>query len=206
MTGDDPLFSTVSFSVKRYLSSTAIVLDPGGIETRGATVIAFASSGRIHVGLDWIAATDPTVIRGGVAGNPENGLANIAHEVFGHPDFGSGLAPGLIRGAAPGVPGVDVSTTEGWKDVYDGFAYFETEIYAELREYDHLGPVSLGDDPETNIRDMLGELRAGWNATVARAIVVGLNERFRLDPRVSDRARAMYVRVVNAAWGSEVVR
>jgi hypothetical protein len=188
------------------ITNDVLVLDPGGIEARGAGVVAFADGGRIHVGLDWIAGTDPTVIRNGVAGDPANGLANIAHEVFGHPDYGDELAWEIIRPAAAGVPGVDLSTTEGQKDVYDGFAYFETEIYAELREFDHLTAGNIGDEPEADIRLRLGNLRSGWDHTVARGLLVGLNERLRLDPRISDAARALYVRLVNEAWGSEVVR
>lgn len=182
-----------------------ITLDPELIAKesvkRGMSI--FALSGRpMTVGISFIetAKADPKYV-----------LGAVLHEIYGHPMHGSekeSYAWQLYDQSTAHFP--SYSKPADRRPEMNLYAYPETEIYAEMIEASHSTPVSAADkakgvtssdDPAADIKEKVGRLARNLEPSVAKAVLLGMWERFRIDPRLSAKSLTLYKDAVNAQPG-----
>ena len=160
---------------------------------RGEAIIAFADQGgapRCVVGEAFAQAA---------GANPAYALPTVVHELWGHNEYGPYGDPGTEYGlelydrAAARMPGYTQPTGQGRTSEVDAYAYQETEIYSLLREVEYYTPnapqhqtalANINYDPAPAIADRIGLIKQQWEPRLARAMVRGLYQRFRIDPRL----------------------
>jgi hypothetical protein len=187
------------------LTEADITLDPEHIakesQKRGMSI--FALSGRpMKVGLSFIEAAKA---------NPRYVLGPVLHEIYGHPLHGrSSESYGwkLYMESTKYFPSyAEPAERRGEKKVY---GYPETEIYAEMIEATHSTPVSAADAakgvagsdrPAKDIEEKVGVLARNLEPSVANAVLLGMWERYRIDPRLSPASLQLFKDAVNSQPG-----
>jgi hypothetical protein len=170
---------------------------------RGDGIIAFADQGgapRCVIGESFTQAA---------TANPAYALPTVVHELWGHNEYGPYAQPGSEHGleiydrAAALMPGY-VRPAEGTAErtsEIDAYAYQETEMYSLMREVEFYTPNaprhraaldSINYDPAPAIASRIGLIKTQFEARVARSIVRGLYQRYRMDPRLVPAALAAF--------------
>ena len=159
----------------------------------------FAVSGRpMKVGLRFIATAKA---------NPKYVIGPVLHEIHGHPMHGSknkSYAWQLFKASNKYFTSYQqpASRTKE-KGLY---GYPETEIYSEMIEYKYYVPISTADkkkgvrgsdEPGRNIDQMVKRLKTALEPEVVKPILLGMWERFRIDPRLTKGALKLYKKAVN---------
>jgi len=187
------------------LTKADIALEPKYIadEAQKRGMSLFALSGRpMKVGIKFIAAADA---------NPRYVLGAVLHEIHGHPMHGGktdAYAWKLFDESTKHFPSYTKPADRGSEKRLYG--YPETEIYSEMIEAKHAIPISAADRkkgikgsdrPSRNIKSMVGRLARNLEPSVAKAVLLGMWERFRIDPRLSPKALQLYKDAVNTTKG-----
>jgi hypothetical protein len=195
-----------------HLTAADFVVDIVGLENRGAGVIAYGDV----VGGRRVAVVGRTFTRF-VQANPAYALSVVVHELHGHPEYGPYGTPGSEYGltlydqAAAMLPGYTQPTGQGRTSEIDAYAYQETEIYSLLRSLPYHTPLAAKDaalqpdyvDPEPTVVARLQIVQRQWEPRVAKALVRGMYERFRLDPRLAPAALSAFRRSVGFVFGAD---
>lgn len=134
--------------------------------------------------------------------DPAYVVRTVVHEARGHPDFGNrfGSYEARIYDEAqkkhPELGGPITDKPD--KDIY---GYIGTEMYAALREVPYERALSTADaakgltraiSPEENVDNKIGLIKSKYAPGIAEAVLQGLYERFRVDPRISQDALALF--------------
>lgn len=129
-------------------------------------------------------------------------VRTIVHEARGHPDFGDrfGSYEARIYDEAqrkhPELGGPVREKPD--KDIY---GYIGTEIYAALREVPYERTPNPEDaklglrwaiPPEQNVDNKVGLIKSKYAPEIAGAVLQGLYERYRIDPRISEDGLALF--------------
>ena len=187
------------------LTESDIELSPDKIakesQSRGMSI--FALSGRpMTVGILFIEAAKA---------NPKYVLGAVLHEIYGHPTHGGeeeSYAWRLYDESTKHFP--SYSKPADRRPEINLYGYPETEIYAEMVEASHSTPlsaedkkkgISSSDDPAADIAEKVGRLARNLEPSVAKAVLLGMWERFRIDPRLSPASLQLYKDAVNAQPG-----
>jgi Domain of unknown function (DUF4157) len=187
------------------LKESDIELDPDQIAKesvkRGMSI--FALSGRpMIVGLLFIEAAKA---------NPKYVLGPVLHEIHGHPMHGGeseSFAWKLYEESTKHFP--SYSRPADRRPEENLFAYPETEIYAEMIEASHATSLSTADkakgivgsdEPSADIMEKVGRLARNLEPSVAKAVLLGMWERFRIDPRLTPASLQLFKDAVNAQSG-----
>jgi hypothetical protein len=170
---------------------------------RGDGIIAFADQGgapRCVIGESFTQAA---------TANPAYALPTVVHELWGHNEYGPYAQPDSEQGleiydrSAALMPGY-VRPAEGSAErtsEIDAYAYQETEMYSLMREVEFYTPNaprdraaldSINYDPAPTIATRIGLIKTQFEARVARSIVRGLYQRYRMDPRLVPAAIAAF--------------
>jgi hypothetical protein len=187
------------------LKESDIALEPDVIakESQARGMRIFALSGRpMTVGLLFVEAAKA---------NPAYVLGAVLHEIYGHPMHGAeaeSYAWKLYKASTSHFPSYAAPADK--RPEMNLYGYPETEIYAEMVEASHSTPISAADqakgikgsdDPATDIKEMVGRLARNLEPSVAKAVLLGMWERFRIDPRLSAASLQLYKDAVNAQPG-----
>jgi hypothetical protein len=94
------------------------------------------------------------------------------------------------------MPGYTQSAGAGRTSEIDAYAYQETEIYSLLRSLPYHTMLAPADaalqpnyaDPEPTVRARIGLIKQQWEPRVSKALLRGLYQRLRLDPRIRPEA------------------
>ena len=176
---------------------------------RGDGIIAFADQGgapRCVIGESFTQAA---------TANPAYALPTVVHELWGHNEYGPYAQPGTEQGleiydrAAALMPGYTqpADGTDARTSEIDAYAYQETEMYSLMREVEYYTPNaprdrarldSINYDPAPTISTRIGLIKTQFEPRVARSIVRGLYQRYRMDPRLVPAAIAAFVAGVRA--------
>lgn len=157
----------------------AIVWAPDRLE--GTGWLALQTTRNLWVGEEWLTAA---------IAEPSSVHANLQHEVGGHLFYGHSLACRIVEAAL-----VDDDDVDRWK-LFHTLAYPESEIYAELKELPHYGKGSLGDEPAADIADQVAQIRAGFPAAVAEALLDSMDARFAVDATLTSDALELFRAIV----------
>lgn len=134
--------------------------------------------------------------------NPAYVVRTVVHEARGHPDFGNRFGSYEARiydEAQKKHPELGGPITD--KPDRDIYGYIGTEIYAALREIPYERPLSTvaaakgltrAISPEENVDNKIGLIKSKYAPGIAEAVLQGLYERFRIDPRISQDALALF--------------
>jgi hypothetical protein len=164
---------------------------PDVIAARGRNVFAL-SGDPLTIGMSFVetAEVDPKYV-----------VSVVVHEIAGHPEFGvstNSYEAQIFAEAHRQVPRLGETWTYGSKHTY---GYIGTETYAALREVPYYRALSPADAarglgrsiiPEENVANKIGLIKKLYPPEVAKAVVQGLYERFRTDPRISEDALALF--------------
>ena len=187
------------------IKESDITIDPKTIADWGANI--FALSGRpMTGGLSFFNSADPKK-----GGHPKYVIGPVVHEIHGHPMHGSSaesygykvfkhmLSKSYFPSHDPAKPGPSKE-----KKLY---GYAETEIFANLIESDYRVDVPKaarkkgitgGVDPVKDLKKRVNIINTYYEPSVSKAILLGMWERFRIDPRLTDKAKKIYKDAVNA--------
>ncbi len=153
----------------------------------------FALSGRPYtMGMSWVEAAEA---------DPEYVLGATLHEIFGHPAYAiSGSTERQVYQAGTAhFPEYRAPRSD--RDELRLYDYLGTEIYAEMREFEFYKEVSpadrkkgvkSSDDPKQDIEARVKKLKQFFEPKVAEALIRGMWERFRVDPRIVPGALALF--------------
>ncbi|MGD9096434.1 MAG: hypothetical protein PVF97_00025 [Desulfobacterales bacterium] len=124
--------------------------------------------------------------------NPSSVYGNIAHEI-GHWDYGETFSRMITRQMLAGMSEKEKSKTD-LSRMGTAYHYPETEIFAERREYRYYGSSNKGDDPAgpRGLEKELKKIKKLYEPGIAKAIVLGLRRRVKLDNSISKDAREMF--------------
>uniref|UniRef100_UPI003221A3DC eCIS core domain-containing protein n=1 Tax=Microbacterium sp. TaxID=51671 RepID=UPI003221A3DC len=174
---------------------------PEEVAQAGSNVYAFAGD-PISFGMMFVETAES---------NPDYVVRTVVHEIAGHPGFGDRFksSEAIIYAEAHKA---EPSLGSPWdtEEEVNSFGYIGTEIYAALREVPFDRPLSASDqqkglisaiDPESNIDNKIGLVKLKFTPATGTAIVQGLFERFRVDPRVSAAALSLFVKIVEKHFG-----
>jgi hypothetical protein len=192
------------------LTAAHIVVAVRRVHLRGQTVLAFGEdSGGRHVAV--VGRTFAELVEA----DPAYALDTIVHEVFGHTEYGpygqAGSEYGLVLYdlAAARMPGYTrpATGTQARRSEIDAYAYQETEIYSLLRQLPYnvpLAPQHAGlhghPEPEQWVTGRVARIKRQWEPRVARALLRGMVVRFRMDPRLTQRAVEAFERAIRANY------
>src|SRR4051794_39743020 len=164
---------------------------PDVVAKRGRNVFAL-SGDPLTIGMSFIET---------VEADPKYVVSVVVHEIAGHPEFGEGIKSyeaEIFAEAHRQAPRLGQTWTYGSQHTY---GYIGTETYAALREVPYYRPLSPADaarglgrsiTPEENVANKIGLIKKLYPPEVAKAVVQGLYERFRTDPRISEEALALF--------------
>ena len=143
---------------------------------------AFLQGNSLMVSKKWIltAFRDPSAV-----------YENIIHELSGHLEYGETVSAPLMLAVQRNMPFLEYQKLSQEESLLSVTSYFETEIYAELRELEFRTPTSIGDFPQANVPQLLHAMRDSFAPEVAEALVRGLHHRVQNDERVSKGARQL---------------
>lgn len=179
--------SVAGTDLETMVNTRGIVASPRDCESLSAYAYFSSADNHLHVGREWIEVAD---------NNPLDVHDNIAHELGGHfeyEQYGEGMAHSITSEVLSNLPPgeADIATT-GPRNLYTAYAYPETEIFAELREYDLKRPLSEGDRPEDDVPRQLRAIQARFAPRVAEAIVTELRARVQEATNISDAAKTLF--------------
>jgi hypothetical protein len=201
----------ISYAASHYpelgLTTADFHVDVVGIEDRGAGVIAYGETigGRrvVTVGRPFSDYVDRS---------PAYAIGTVVHELRGHPEYGPYGQAGVEYGltlydlAAARMPGYTRPTGAGRTSEIDAYAYQETEIYSLLREVPYFTPLAPADvalpqtDPAPLVTSHVREIKQQWEPRIAKALLRGLYQRLRLDPRITAAALRVFENAVRANY------
>jgi len=177
------------------LGITASNLDFAPEKTDGRGKNVFALSGDpLTIGMSFVETAEA---------DPEYVVSVVVHEISGHPDYGpklEGYGTRIFAEAHRQAPALGQTWTFGSEHTY---GYIGTETYAALREVPYYRELSLADQarglgrsipPDQNVANKIGLIKTLYPAGVAEAVLQGLYERYRTDPRITDEALALFER------------
>ena len=153
----------------------------------------FALSGRPYtMGMSWVEAAEA---------DPEYVLGATLHEIFGHPAYAisGSIERQVYQAGTANFPEYRVPRSD--RDELRLYDYLGTEIYAEMREFEFYKEVSpadrkkgvkSSDDPKQDIEARVKKLKQFFEPKVAEALIRGMWERFRVDPRIVPGALALF--------------
>lgn len=172
--------------LERLVRARGIVASPRQVEAFSSYAYFSSADNKLHVGRDWIRRADL---------DPRNVHDNIAHELGGHFEYegyGRGMAGAIMEGALASMPAAERARAEaGPHSIFSAYAYPETEIFAELREFGRRRPGSGGDTPAVDVPRQLEAIRDRFAPTAAQAIVLELRRRVRATSNISAAAKAL---------------
>jgi hypothetical protein len=155
---------------------------------------AFASAGDpIKFGMSFVETAEA---------DPDYVVRVVVHEIAGHPEFGrryGSYEAQIYAEALRQYP--ELGSPWDTPSERDTYAYVGTETYAALREIPYETPFSPADarrglrtaiDPARNIDEKLGLIKSKFAPGIAEAVLQGLYERFRIDPRIRPDALAVF--------------
>jgi hypothetical protein len=183
--------------------------DCRGIENRGSGVIAYGDT----VAGRRVAVVGNTFVRY-VNANPAYAVSVVVHELFGHPEYGPYGSPGVEYGlglydrASALMPGYTQPSGDARTSEIDAYGYQETEIYSVLRSLPYHTNLAPADaalqanyvDPEPTVVARLAVVQGQWEPRIAKGLVRGMYQRFRLDPRLTPAAVQAFIRSVRARF------
>jgi uncharacterized protein DUF4157 len=164
---------------------------PDVIANRGANVFAL-SGNPLTIGMSFVETAEA---------DPKYVVRTVVHEIAGHPEFGEGrksYEAEIFAEAHRQAPRLGETWTYGSQHTY---GYIGTETYAALREVPYYRPLSPADaqrglirgiEPEKNVANKVGLIKTRYPPDVGKAVVQGLYERFRVDPRITEDALALF--------------
>ncbi|MGH3979619.1 MAG: DUF4157 domain-containing protein [Pseudonocardiaceae bacterium] len=185
------------------ITSANLKWAPEQVATAGSNVFAL-SGDPILFGMSFVelAEVDPDFV-----------VRTVVHELAGHPDFGSRFKSYEAQIYAEAHKQEPV-LGKPWdtRGEVTTFGYIGTEIYSALREMPYetqLSAVSARElqlrgpaarqgrfftpiDPASNIDNKIGLIKTKYAPGIAEAVLQGLYERFRIDPRISPDALAVF--------------
>ena len=177
------------------LGITASNLDFAPEKTDGRGKNVFALSGDpLTIGMKFVETAEA---------DPEYVVSVVVHEIAGHPDYGpshEGYGARIFAEAHRQAPALGGTWTFGAQHT---FGYIGTETYAALREVPYYRELSAADKarglgrsipPDQNVANKIGLIKTLYPAGVAEAVLQGLYERYRTDPRITDEALALFER------------
>lgn len=174
---------------------------PKEVAQAGANVYAF-SGDPLSFGMGFVETAEA---------NPDYTVRTVVHEIAGHPSFGDryrSTEAKVYAEAHEAEP--TLGTPWDTEEETNTFAYLGTEIYAALREVPYEVPLSKADTakglinaiaPAANIDNKLRLVKAQFTPGTAKALVQGLYERFRVDPRITPKALALFATLVEKIFG-----
>jgi len=166
---------------------------PREVAQEGSNVYAFAGN-PISFGMSFVETAEA---------DPQYAVRVVVHEIAGHPEFGDRFMSYEAQIYAE-AHSKEPSLGSPWDtaEEVNTFGYLGTEIYAALREVAYEKPLSAADavkglvtaiDPASNVDDKIGLIRSKYAPGVGEAVLQGLYERFRIDPRLTPKALALFV-------------
>lgn len=179
--------------------------DFAGVEKRGQTVLAYGSSGGPKKTL---AVFGFAFVKAAEA-DPGYVMDVVVHEIFGHPaygKYGSEYHLKLYDQAMSKVPGYVQPTGKGRTVEIDAYAYQETEMYAVMRGFpyhkdldkSHQGKGLVSLNAPSLIQARVGLIKQQWEPGLAKALLRGIYQRYRADPRLTAAALDLFREAVKA--------
>jgi len=138
---------------------------------------------------------------------PKQVFANIAHEVGGHIFLTKKgkLSTEISTKVLEALPAEDrralFSDPDMSQAFHDAFRYPETELFAELRErkYYAMGFTKGGDNPDTNIPELLAKIKKNWHPDVSRAILTHVVDIARVTEGIRETDIEFLINKINGA-------
>lgn len=136
--------------------------------------------------------------------DPEYVVRSVIHEIAGHPEFGDRFKSYEAQIYAE-AHAKEPTLGQPWdtEEEINTFGYIGTEIYAAMREVPYEKPLTpehaakgliIGAFPKWNIDNKIKLLKDKYVPKIAEALLQGLYERYRIDPRVSPAAMALFLK------------
>lgn len=183
------------------ISAANLKWAPKEVAQAGSNVYAF-SGDPISFGMSFVETAEA---------DPDYVVRTVVHEIAGHPGFGERTksAEAIIYAEAH-VAQPSLGKPWDTEEETNSFAYIGTEIYAALREAPFEVPLTAAHQsqglitaigPASNIDGKVGLVKLKFTGPTGIAIVQGLYERFRVDPRVTPKALKLYVKSVETHFG-----
>jgi hypothetical protein len=178
-----------------HITAANLKWNPHEVAAKGTNVYAF-SGDPISFGMRFVETAEA---------DAEYVVSTVVHEIAGHPDFGprtSSYEAQIYAEAHVQEP--TLGSPWDTRQEVTTYGYIGTEIYAALREVPHHKALSKDDaakgltrgiDPSANIDNKIWLVKEKYAPAMAAAIVQGLYERFRIDPRISQDALALFEQV-----------
>lgn len=189
------------------MTDADFLADFPGVESRGAGVIAYGQGGGPRgtlavFGFEFVKS---------VEADPAYVMDVVVHEMFGHPEYGAYGTEyhlDLYDKAMAKVPGYSKPAGAGRTREVDAYAYQETEIYSLLRGFAYHKDLAKADqgkglvtvDAPNWVASRIGLMKAQWEPTLAVAMVRGLYQRLRMDPRITPAALKLFTDGVKAQF------
>jgi hypothetical protein len=188
------------------ITSANLKWAPKEVAQAGSNVYAF-SGNPISFGMRFVETAEA---------DPEYAVRTVVHEIEGHPAFGPRYATSEAKIYAEAHK-KEPSLGAPWdtKEETNTFGYIGTEIYAALRELPYEKPLTAAHvkaglvtaiDPTFNVDDKVRLVKMKYAPGVGEAVVQGLYERFRVDPRITPKALDLYVKMVEKHFGTKVLK
>jgi hypothetical protein len=181
------------------ITASNLVFKPEQTDGRGKNVFSL-SGDPLTIGMSFVETAEA---------DPEYVVRTVVHEISGHPEYGPshlGYGARIFAQAHRQKPDLGETWTFGSEHTY---AYIGTEIYAALREVSYYRELSETDktrglvraiSPDQNVADKIALIKSRYPAGVAEAVLQGLYERYRTDPRITDDALALFERKADAVF------
>lgn len=140
---------------------------------------------------------------------------NIAHEMGGHNFYGPNKSGLKIQNAAlDKLPaGEKTKALAGGNTLNSAYGYMESEIFAELYEFQYDSPTNPTDHPfaedakgnknpgKPDVPKQLQKIKNAFAPNVAEALVRGLARRVDLDARIVAKAKSLFKDAVKSVFG-----
>jgi hypothetical protein len=179
---------------------------PREVAQEGSNVYAF-SGNPISFGMSFVETAEA---------DPEYAVRVVVHEIEGHPAFGDRFKSSEAQIYAEAHK-KEPTLGAPWdtQEETNTFGYIGTEIYAALREVPYEKPLTAAHakaglitaiDPAANVDNKVWLVKTKYAPGAAEAVVQGLYERFRVDPRITPKALDLYVRMVEKHFGKKVLK
>lgn len=148
---------------------------------------------RISVGRRWLEAYD---------GGPDRIYSNLVHELGGHNEYGNTLGWEVMTGVLESMDPTERALAEGGgNSLYSAYGYMETELWAELREEEFVGPHNPTDLPTDDVQRQLERIKHAFAPAIAEALVRSIHQRAMADDRITEGARQILVRSIVQVFG-----
>lgn len=178
-------------SLEQLVTERGIVASPKECEELSA--YAYYSDGNLHVGRKWIENAQK---------DPKNVWDNIAHELGGHFEYGTEMSSDIMSGVMNKMSDEEQDKANaGPRYVYSAYSYMETEIFAELREYDFRTAGSGGDRPEDDVPKQLKKIHQLYTLDVAKTIITNLSKRVHQATNIQETTKTFFDNCVQAEFG-----